>query len=351
MDPEKNGISSLEVRNLNVTIHTGNGALKAVNDVSFTLQRGEVLGMVGESACGKSMTALSVLRLLPRGGRVSGEVYLSGEDLFRLPRHRMRRIRGKRIGMIFQDPNTTLNPVRTIGTQFLESLAAHLPVSRHIAYSKALNMLSSLGLAAPDKIMKRYPFQLSGGMRQRVIIALALSLEPDFLIADEPTTALDVTIQAQILSEMKRLKDVYGTGILLISHNMGVIAQLSDRVAVMYAGSILESGPAKDLFHNPAHPYTRGLLGSVPDLCQSSQLLLSIGGQPPALHNLPEGCPFSPRCDRTQERCHREYPPTAVMEGEHRVACFLPHERVNHSHEQEGKEVEVKCCRLHLLQK
>jgi oligopeptide/dipeptide ABC transporter ATP-binding protein len=338
----KNGLGSLDVRNLNVTIQAGNGKLKPVNGVSFSLQRGEVLGLVGESACGKSMTALSVLRLLPRGGRASGEVYLAGEDLFRLPRDRMRQVRGKRIAMIFQDQNTTLNPVRTIGAQFLESLAAHLSFSRDTAGKKAQNMLSALGLPAPDKIMKRYPFQLSGGMRQRVMIALALSLEPDFLIADEPTTALDVTIQAQILSEMKRLRDVYGTGILLISHNMGVIAQLSDRVAVMYAGSILEAGPVRDLFHSPAHPYTRGLLSSVPDLCRSGQLLRSISGQPPALHNLPDGCPFAPRCDRTQERCQSEFPPAAVLAGEHRVCCFQPH-----LHQHEGKEGESKCCRLH----
>ncbi|MDO9574163.1 MAG: ABC transporter ATP-binding protein, partial [Candidatus Contubernalis sp.] len=236
----------LEVKDLNVEFKTEHGKLTAVNRVSFSLGRGEVLGLVGESACGKSMTALSILRLLPPGGRITGGgVSLEGINLFKLSREKMRRIRGKRIAMIFQDPNATLNPVRIIGTQFVETLKTHLPLGREKARYRAMDMLSAMGLASPEGIMRKYPFQLSGGMRQRVMIAMALALEPDILIADEPTTALDVTVQAQILSEMRRLKKDFGTGILLISHNMGVIAQLSDRVAVMYAGSIVEYGLAE----------------------------------------------------------------------------------------------------------
>lgn len=320
-----NGPNSLEVKNLSVVFRTQRGLLTAVNNISFSLERGEVLGIVGESACGKSMTALSILRLLPPGGYISsGEICFEGSNLLRLPHEKMRRIRGKRIAMIFQDPNTTLNPVRTIGTQFTETLMAHLPVSRAAAREKALTMLFSLGLGAPERVLRRYPFQLSGGMRQRVMIAMALALEPDFLIADEPTTALDVTVQAQILNEMKRLKECYGTGILLISHNMGVIAQLSDRVAVMYTGSIVEYGQAKTLFHRPAHPYTRGLLNSVPALRSNGELLHSIKGQPPIITNHSTGCPFAERCEIADIKCKDERPSLTRVGKNRQAACFFP---------------------------
>ncbi len=318
----------LEVKDLTVEFRTDQGKLTAVNRVSFSLGKQEVLGLVGESACGKSMTALSILRLLPPGGRITGgEVCLENVNLLKLSREKMRRKRGKTIAMIFQDPNTTLNPVRTIGAQFVETMKTHLSISMEKARDRSVDMLSAMGLASARGIMRKYPFQLSGGMRQRVMIAMALALEPQILIADEPTTALDVTVQAQILSEMRRLKKDFGTGILLISHNMGVIAQLSDRVAVMYAGSIVEYGSAEDVFYRPAHPYTRALLNSIPDLSLQGQALCSIKGQPPALHKMPEGCSFYPRCSRAGEPCKSVYPLwTDINEG-HSAACFFPLEQ------------------------
>ncbi|PKM83479.1 MAG: methionine ABC transporter ATP-binding protein [Firmicutes bacterium HGW-Firmicutes-13] len=322
---KENSKKILEVKGLTAAFHTGSGKLKAVNDVSFSLKKGEVLGLVGESACGKSMTALSILRLLPPGGTIAaGEVLLEGGNLLRLSREKMRRIRGKKIAMIFQDPNTTLNPVRTIGRQFDETLRTHLQLDREKAKQGALEMLSATGLANPERIWKCFPFQLSGGMRQRVMIAMALSLGPDILIADEPTTALDVTVQAQILMEMKKLKDQFKTGILLISHNMGVIAQISDRVAVMYAGSIVEYGPAASIFYQPAHPYTRALLNSIPDLNHKDKILHSIKGQPPALHRLPPGCAFYPRCSKAREICSISPPSWTGPDNGHRVSCHLP---------------------------
>ncbi|UNC93003.1 ABC transporter ATP-binding protein [Candidatus Contubernalis alkaliaceticus] len=315
----------LDVKELTVEFRTDFGKLKAVNRVSFSLGRGEVLGLVGESACGKSVTALSMLRLLPPGGKIShGEVCLEGVNLLTLSREKMRRLRGKKIAIIFQDPSSTLNPVRAIGPQFMETLKTHLSLSREKARHRSMDMLSAMGLAAPEGIMRKYPFQLSGGMRQRVMIAMALALEPDILIADEPTTALDVTVQAQILSEMRRLKKDFGTGIMLISHNMGVIAQLSDRVAVMYAGSIVEYGLVKEVFYRASHPYTRALLNSIPDLGQDNQELCSIKGQPPALHSMPEGCSFYPRCSRAEEICKSIYPLWMDINDGHKVACFFP---------------------------
>lgn len=322
---KENRKTILEVKGLTTVFHTGPCKLKAVNNVSFSLKKGEVLGLVGESACGKSMTALSILRLLPPGGTIEGgEVLLEGENLLKLSREKMRRIRGKKIAMVFQDPNTTLNPVRTIGSQFIETLRTRLRLERKTARQKALEMLSATGLANPERIWKCFPFQLSGGMRQRVMIAMALSLEPDILIADEPTTALDVTVQAQILMEIKKLREQFKTGILLISHNMGIVAQISDRVAVMYAGSIVEYGPVASIFYWPAHPYTRALLKSIPDLNHKGKSLHSIKGQPPALHRLPTGCTFYPRCSKAREICSASPPPQIALDHDHRVSCHIP---------------------------
>ncbi len=315
----------LEVKDLRVAFPTEKGSLMAVNGVDLTLEKGEVLGLVGESACGKSMTALSILRLLPPGGKITGgEVNLEGENLLHLSREKMRRLRGRKISMIFQDPHMALNPVRTVGSQFTETLRERLDLPREKARRRAAEMLFAMELADPEKVMKRYPFQLSGGMRQRVMIAMTLALDPDILIADEPTTALDVTVQAQILSEMEKLKNNLDTGILLISHNMGVIAQLSDRVAVMYAGSIVEEGPASLIFSSPAHPYTQALLHSIPNINRNGQQLRSIKGQPPALNAIPQGCSFAPRCDAAGELCYTKRPPRVKLGEGRRLACFFP---------------------------
>ncbi len=315
----------LKINNLRVEFQNGKKKLTAVNGVSLTLERGEVLGLVGESACGKSITALSVLRLLPPGGKVeSGEILLAGENLLALSSAKMRQVRGKRIAMIFQDPAMALNPIRTIGSQFRETLKIRLGLSAKAARQKAIAQLTGLELARPENILKQYPFQLSGGMRQRVMIAIALALDPDILIADEPTTALDVTVQAQILAEINRLKNSIDAGVLLISHNMGVIAQLADRVAVMYAGTVVEEGPAASLFSRPAHPYTQGLLKSIPYICCDNHKLHTIEGQPPLLNALPSGCPFAPRCERVREICYSELPHAVAVDHKHSAACFFP---------------------------
>ncbi len=319
----------LQVEQLSTAFFTPREQFHAVSNVSFNLNKGEVLGLVGESACGKSITALSLLRLLPPGARiVSGRVHLNGTDLLALNQHEMRNLRGKGLACIFQDPHTALNPVRSIGVQFIETLKDRLGLNRDEAVAMAVNMLDRLGLPVPEKVMRQYPFQLSGGMKQRVIIALALCLQPEILIADEPTTALDVTVQAQVLWELNRLKKELGAGILLISHNMGVIAGMADRVAVMYGGTIVESGPVKSVFTRPAHPYTRGLLGSIPRLDQKNKRLCFIRGQPPGLaelNRLKEGCVFSPRCDlATAHCCNHPVPSVQVSSpGEeiHTAAC------------------------------
>jgi oligopeptide/dipeptide ABC transporter ATP-binding protein len=318
--------SILKIKDLHVAFDRGKRLLTVINGLNLELFRGKVLGLVGESGCGKSMTALSILRLLPSGGSITGgEILLENNNLLALPQRVMRHIRGKKIGMIFQDPNATLNPVRTIGSQFVETLQARLSLDRQKARLIAENMLNSLGLACPERLMRCFPFQLSGGMRQRVMIALALSLQPDILLADEPTTALDVTVQAQILAEIKKLQEQYQTGILLVSHNMGVIAQLCDEVAVMYAGSIVETGTAEEIFKQPAHPYTQGLLGAIPHLNRKAgQKLAIIKGQPPSAGKIPRGCPFAPRCGEAVEVCRRSRPPLQVLKGSHGAACHFP---------------------------
>ncbi|AFQ42603.1 ABC transporter ATP-binding protein [Desulfosporosinus meridiei] len=318
----------LKISDLQVAFERGKRSLPVIEGLNLELLRGKVLGLVGESGCGKSMTALSVLRLLPSGGRITGgEILLDNENLLELSKGEMRRIRGKRIGMIFQDPNSALNPVRRVGSQFIETLQTHLSLERPKAKMMAESMLSTLGLSGPERLMRCYPFQLSGGMRQRVMIALALSLQPDVLLADEPTTALDVTVQAQILAEMKKLQDQFKTAILLVSHNLGVIAQLCDEVAVMYGGTIVETGTVEALFTQTAHPYTQGLLYAIPHLYKSrGQTLSIIKGQPPEAGRIPQGCPFAPRCGAALEICRRSRP-TLQQTGDdpgHQRACHFP---------------------------
>lgn len=317
----------LQVNNLSVEFQTARGPLTAVNGISLSLRRGEVLGLVGESGCGKSVTALSILGLLSRSGNVThGEVLFKRQNLLEFNQEKLRQVRGKHIAMIFQDPDSALNPVRTIGRQFMETLRRRLSFQSRPAYHRAVEALSYMKLADPEKIMKRYPFQLSGGMKQRVMIAMALAMHPEILIADEPTMALDVTIQAQILMEIHSLKEKIGTGILLISHNMGVIAQLADRVAVMYAGTIVEHGTTDSVFLNPAHPYTRALLRSIPELDNHSHSLSSIQGGPPKFPDSMTGCLFSPRCGRTTNICRATRPFLKSLRNGQRVACFFPEE-------------------------
>lgn len=316
----------LRINDLKIVFNKHKRTIPVVDGLNLELYRGKVLGLVGESGCGKSITALSVLRLLPAGSSVTGgKIILENQNLLTLPQSRMRKIRGKKIGMIFQDPNTALNPVRTVGSQFVETLQTHLALNKRDAESAAAAMLAALGLACPGRIMRQYPFQLSGGMRQRVMIALAMALKPDILLADEPTTALDVTVQAQILAEMHKLQELYQTSILLISHNMGVIAQLADEVAVMYAGTVVETGTAEAIFFQPAHPYTRGLLYSIPNLNQDArQKLTTIDGQPPEPGKVPLGCPFAPRCAAAVEVCRRHKPALQALAGGHQAACHFP---------------------------
>ncbi|PKM48021.1 MAG: methionine ABC transporter ATP-binding protein [Firmicutes bacterium HGW-Firmicutes-8] len=317
--------AALRVKNLSTHFYTPRGIVKAVNGISFQVKRGQVLGLVGESGCGKSITSLSILRLVPTPGKiVGGVIYLNGKNLLQLPKEEMRRVRGKEMAMIFQDPMTSFNPVRSIGRQFIETILAHMDITKEEAWNRAVEMLAKVGLPAPEKVMRQYPFQLSGGMRQRAMIAIALALNPKVLIADEPTTALDVTIQAQILAEMRRLKDEFGTGILLITHDLGVIAQLADEVAVMYAGSIMEYGSITTVFETPAHPYTRALLNSIPRLDRDEGTLKPVKGQPPSLLNLKEQCPFLPRCDRAGKLCSTKKPLLTAITPAHRVACNYP---------------------------
>jgi oligopeptide transport system ATP-binding protein len=314
----------LDVRNLQTQFHTRYGVVQAVQGVSFTLQRGETLGMVGESGCGKSVTALSVMRLLPEpaGHVAGGQVLFDGANLLDLPTRAMRGIRGNRIAMIFQDPMTALNPVLTIGRQMSEPLQLHLKLTRRQARQRALELLQQVGIPAPERRLQSYPHQLSGGMRQRVMLAIAISCNPDIVIADEPTTALDVTIQAQILDLLNRLKRDLGMALLLITHNLGVVAGMSERVLVMYAGRIVEAGATADVFANPRMPYTIGLLRSTPRL-DAPHHLEPVPGMPPSLLEPPAGCPFSPRCAYVQPACQQQNPPLRLVEAGHRAACLF----------------------------
>jgi len=316
----------LTVRDLRTQFRTQDGVVKAVDGVSFELARGETLGVVGESGCGKSVTALSIMRLIPQPpGRIaSGEIVFDGQDLLKLSDEQMRRIRGRRIAMIFQDPMTSLNPVLTISRQVTEALELHLGMSRRAARERAIELLDMVGIPAARARIDDYPHQFSGGMRQRVMIAMALSCNPELLIADEPTTALDVTIQAQIIDLIKKLTSDFGTAVMFITHNLGVVAGLCDRVNVMYAGHIVESAPTEELFAHPKHPYTLGLLRSIPRLDEARrEKLVPIQGLPPDLIAPPPGCPFAPRCAYHVERSLIERPELREVRPGHLVACHV----------------------------
>jgi peptide/nickel transport system ATP-binding protein len=314
----------LSVRDLHVEFASRRGTLHAINGVSFDIARGEVLGVVGESGAGKSVTGLAAIGLIDPPGRIAGgEIYLSGQRIDNLPPREVRRIRGKRIAMIFQDPLTSLDPLYRIGDQLVETIRTHLPLSESAARQRAIDLLAEVGIPAPEKRIDAYPHEFSGGMRQRVVIALAIAAEPELIIADEPTTALDVSVQAQIIALIKRLGRDHGTAVMLVTHDMGVIAETSDRVAVMYSGRIAEIGPVRDVVQHPLHPYAKGLMGAIPTLTgDASQRLVQIPGSMPRLSAIPTGCAFHPRCSFAFDRCRAERPePIAV--GTQRVACHL----------------------------
>ncbi|GAB4444361.1 MAG: ABC transporter ATP-binding protein [Chloroflexi bacterium OHK40] len=316
----------LDVRNLQTQFHTQDGVVKAVDGVSFHVDRGETLGIVGESGCGKSVTSLSIMRLIPSppGKIAGGQILFDGEDLLKLSEEEMRHIRGNRIAMIFQDPMTSLNPVLTVGRQITESLELHMKLTRREAINRATELLDMVGIPSPAKRLDNYPHQFSGGMRQRVMIAMALSCNPELLIADEPTTALDVTIQAQILELINRLKEELDTAVIMITHDLGVVAGMTDRVTVMYAGKVVEEGPTGEIFANPRMPYTIGLLRSIPRLDEErGRKLNPIRGLPPNLIDLPPICPFSPRCDYVQERCLTQVPELRSVGADHQAACLF----------------------------
>ena len=316
----------LDVQGLETTFKTPDGIVHAVNGVSFGLAEGETLGVVGESGCGKSVTMLSVLGLIasPPGKIVSGKALFSGQDLLKMSNEEIRHVRGAQIGMVFQDPMTSLNPVLTIGRQLEEPLMLHIGMTKTQARERAAELLTMVGIPNAKDRLNDYPHQYSGGMRQRVMIAMALSCSPQILIADEPTTALDVTIQAQIMDLVKRLRDELGMAIIWITHDLGVVAGLAQRVLVMYGGFIIEESPVKELFANPEHPYTIGLLGSLPRVDEKERTkLFSIEGQPPVLYQKPNACPFAPRCKWVIDRCWNENPPLLEVGPEHRAACWV----------------------------
>lgn len=313
----------LDVNNLTTQIRSNDRTVKAVNGVSFTLDAGETLAIVGESGCGKSMTALSILRLLPPGGEITdGVMAFEGKDLLKLSESEMRRVRGNRITMIFQEPMTSLNPVMTIGSQIEEGLRLHRGLSRHDAIDESIALLQQVGIPSPDQRRREYPHQLSGGMRQRVMIAISLACRPQLLIADEPTTALDVTIQAQILELLVQVKRDYGMGMILISHDMGIVAENAQHTAIMYAGTFVETAPTAELFANPLHPYTEGLLRSLPQNASAGSVLSTIPGQVPSLYDHVEGCGFCDRCPSRMPYCTKERPPVRNMGNNHFVSCW-----------------------------
>ena len=318
----------LDVRNLRTYFETDDGTVKAVDDVSFQLKRGETLGIVGESGSGKSVTNLSIIRLItePPGKIVSGEIIFNGTDLLLLRSEDIRKIRGRRIAMIFQDPMTSLNPFMKISRQLMEMTELHLGHTKTQAREHAIKMLETVGIPDARERADNYPHEFSGGMRQRVMIAMALSCGPELLIADEPTTALDVTIQAQILELIKTLKRETGTSVILITHDLGVVAGMTDHVIVMYAGKIFEQARTRELFAVPGNPYTKGLLRSVPDPTAEQGKLYQIPGLPPDVARLPPGCPFAPRCDRVEDICRREFPPFVQLTPDHHSLCHFARE-------------------------
>ncbi|MDR0249222.1 MAG: ABC transporter ATP-binding protein [Oscillospiraceae bacterium] len=315
----------LELKNEYVTFFTHAGQVKAVNDVSLAMKHGEVLGIVGESGSGKSVTAYSVVGLIAEPGRlVGGSVVFDGRQISTLPEKAMRRLRGNEIGMVFQDPMTSLNPLYTVGNQICEVLLLHTKATRREAREKALRLLREVGINEPERRLRQYPHELSGGMRQRVMIAMALACEPKLLIADEPTTALDVTIQAQILELMMSLQKKHGMSIIVITHDLGVVASVCGKIAVMYAGSVVEYGSAHDIFYNPGHEYTKGLLQSIPKInARAHERLQPIPGVPADVLNLPDGCPFAPRCQSCMKICLRQRPPVTYLSDAHYSSCWL----------------------------
>jgi oligopeptide transport system ATP-binding protein len=318
------GAPLLAVRELRTAFQAEEGVVQAVRDVSFSLTAGETLALVGESGCGKSVTALSIMGLLPPNGRITGgRIELEGRDLLQLKRSALRDVRGKRIAMVFQDSMTSLNPLLTVGRQITESLETHLGLSGREARRRAAALLDEVGVPEAEKRLRQYPHQLSGGLRQRVAVAIAIASDPEVLIADEPTTALDVTIQAQLLELLRREQEERGMALLLITHDLGVVAGMTDRLCVMYAGRIVEHGPTEAVFAEPRHPYTAGLLESVPRIDEKlERRLASIPGVPPRLWNLPPGCPFRPRCRKALGRCDHEDPSLETVEQGHEVACW-----------------------------
>jgi len=318
-------MSLLEVNNIRTNFYTESGVVRAVNDVSFALESDETIGIVGESGCGKSATALSLMRLIqpPAGRIVAGAIVIEGRNVLELSAREMRQIRGSVISMIFQDPMTSLNPVFTVGNQIVEALMIHRRMKRKEARERAIELLTTTGISSADKRIDDYPFEFSGGMRQRAMIAMALACQPKILIADEPTTALDVTIQAQILKLIGELKQRNRTAVILITHDLGIVAEMADRVLVMYAGKIIESGAARDIYYSPHHPYTMGLLQSIPRLSSSKDArLYQIDGNPPQLVRLPKGCSFMPRCKYGLPRCAEEVPELRVVAKKHHSACI-----------------------------
>ena len=314
----------LEVRDLHTSFFTPAGEVRAVNGVSFDLERGKVLGIVGESGSGKSVTAYSIMQILASTGKiVSGSIKLDGQELVNAGEKVMKTVRGNRISIIFQDPMTSLNPTYTIGHQLMEAITLHTDRDKKQARDRAREMLELVGINESEKRMKQYPYELSGGMRQRVMIAMALACEPDILIADEPTTALDVTIQAQILELMQSLQEKLGMAIIMITHDLGVVAQLCDEVIVMYAGSICEQGTADEIFYNPRHEYTKGLMRSIPTADTAGTRLQPITGTPIGLLNMPKGCPFAPRCDNAMKICLRERCERMRINEDHMAACWM----------------------------
>ena len=314
----------LEVKDLRTSFFTDAGEVKAVNGVSFTLEKGKVLGIVGESGSGKSVTAYSIMQILASAGEIiGGSIKLDGQELIGADEKVMKDVRGNKVSIIFQDPMTSLNPTYTIGNQLMEAILLHTDRDKNQARERAIEMLRLVNVNEPEKRMKQYPFELSGGMRQRVMIAMALACEPDILIADEPTTALDVTIQAQILELMKDLQEELGMAIIMITHDLGVVAQMCDEVIVMYAGSICEQGTADEIFYNPQHEYTKGLLRSIPSTTSAGTKLQPITGTPIDLLNMPKGCPFAPRCDNAMKICITDKAEKVAVNENHSASCWM----------------------------
>ena len=314
----------LSVENLHTSFHTDKGEVKAVNGVTFNLEKGKILGIVGESGSGKSVTAYSIMRILEKNGRITeGKILYKGQDIAEFSEKQMREFRGKCCSIIFQDPMTSLNPVFTVGNQLKEAIELHTDRKGKEAEARAIEMLTLVGVNEPEKRVKQYPYELSGGMRQRVMIAMALACEPDILIADEPTTALDVTIQAQILELMQSLQKKLGMAIIMVTHDLGVIADMCDEIIVMYGGRVCERGTAEDIFYRPHHEYTKGLLRSIPNVDRIGEKLIPIPGTPINLLNMPKGCAFCPRCEEAMKICIEEQPPEMQMPDGHFASCWL----------------------------